>query len=66
MCQMKYRVFVDEMPHLEIILHHKISNANRPNRIVETQSIVEFNGNWISGQDSFQADVPAALVILGG
>ena len=39
--------------------------SDRPNRIVQTQSIDDFIGNWTSGQDSFQANPPnAALVVL--
>jgi len=39
--------------------------SNRPDRIVATQSIQDFIGNWTSGQDSFQLDPPnAALVVL--
>jgi hypothetical protein len=39
--------------------------SDRPNRIVATQSIQDFIGNWTAGQDSFEADPPnAALVII--
>ena len=39
--------------------------SNRPDRIVATQSIQDFIGNWTSAQDRFQVDPPnAALVIL--
>ena len=39
--------------------------SDRPNRIVQTQTIDDFIGNWTSGQDSFQANPPnAALVVL--
>jgi hypothetical protein len=41
--------------------------SDRPNRIVQAQSIDDFIGNWSSGSVSFQADPPnAALVILAG
>jgi hypothetical protein len=39
--------------------------SDRPNRIVVTQTIQDFVGNWTSGEDSFQVDPPnAALVVF--
>lgn len=39
--------------------------SDRPNRIVDTQSIQEFIGNWTQGEDSFEIDPPnAALTFL--
>jgi hypothetical protein len=39
--------------------------SDRPNRIVDTQSIQEFIGNWTQGDDSFEIDPPnAALTFL--
>lgn len=39
--------------------------SDRPTRIVQTQTIDDFIGNWTSGQDSFQANPHnAALVVL--
>lgn len=39
--------------------------SDRPDRIVVTQSIDDFIGNWTEGKDSFQVDPPnAALVTL--
>ena len=39
--------------------------SDRPDRIVVTQTIQDFVGNWTSGDDSFQVNPPnAALVIL--
>lgn len=38
--------------------------SDRPNRIVITQSIQDFVGNWTSGDDSFQVDPPNAALIL--
>ncbi|MDP9489807.1 MAG: hypothetical protein M3P28_06375 [Thermoproteota archaeon] len=39
--------------------------SDRPNRIVDTQSIHEFIGNWTQGEDSFEIDPPnAALTFL--
>jgi hypothetical protein len=38
--------------------------SDRPNRIVITQSMQDFVGNWTSGNDSFQVDPPNAVVIL--
>jgi hypothetical protein len=41
--------------------------SNRPDRIVVTESINDFVGNWTEGKDSFQLDPPnAALVTLVG
>lgn len=41
--------------------------SDRPNRIVDTQSIQEFIGNWTQGDDSFEIDPPnAALTFLEG
>lgn len=39
--------------------------SDRPERIVDTQSIQEFIGNWTEGEDSFKIDPPnAALTFL--
>lgn len=39
--------------------------SDRPDRIVDTQSIQEFIGNWTQGEDSFEIDPPnAALTFL--
>jgi hypothetical protein len=39
--------------------------SDRPDRIVATQTIQDFIGNWTIGEDSFQVDPPnAALVVL--
>ena len=39
--------------------------SERPNRIVQTQTVDNFIGNWTRGQDSFQLNPPnAALVML--
>jgi len=38
--------------------------SDRPNRIVATQSIQDFIGNWTSGDDSFQVDPPNAALVL--
>lgn len=41
--------------------------SNRPDRIVVTQTMDDFVGNWTEGKDSFQFDPPnAALVLLVG
>lgn len=41
--------------------------SNRPDRIVVTESMNDFVGNWTEGKDSFQLDPPnAALVTLVG
>jgi hypothetical protein len=41
--------------------------SDRPDRIVVTQSMNDFVGNWTEGKDSFQLDPPnAALVTLVG
>ena len=38
--------------------------SDRPNRIILTQSIQDFIGNWTSGDDSFQVDPPNAALVL--
>ena len=38
--------------------------SDRPNRIVVTQSVQDFIGNWTRGDDSFQVDPPNAALIL--
>lgn len=38
--------------------------SERPNRIVLTESLDDFIGNWTIGQDSFQYDPPNAALIL--
>ena len=38
--------------------------SDRPNRIVVTQTIQDFVGNWTSGEDSFQVDPPNAALVL--
>ena len=38
--------------------------SDRPNRIIVTQSIQDFIGNWTSGDDSFQVDPPNAALVL--
>lgn len=38
--------------------------SDRPNRIVVTQSIQDFIGNWTIGDDSFQVDPPNAALVL--
>jgi len=51
--------------HLNDLSNKIILFSNRPDRIVVTQSIQDFIGNWTGGQDSFQKDPPnAALIVL--
>lgn len=38
--------------------------SDRPNRIVVTQSVQDFIGNWTSGDDSFQVNPPNAALVL--
>ena len=50
---------------LDDLANKTILFSDRPNRIVVTQSIQDFVGNWTNGEDSFQVDPPsAALVVL--
>ena len=51
--------------HLNDLADNVILFSDRPNRIVDTQSIQEFIGNWTQGEDSFEIDPPnAALTFL--
>ena len=38
--------------------------SDRPNRIVVTQAIQDFIGNWTASDDSFQVDSPNAALVL--
>ncbi len=50
---------------LDDISNKIILFSDRPNRIVQTQTVDNFIGNWTRGQDSFQLNPPnAALVML--
>lgn len=40
--------------------------SDRPNRMVVTQSVLNFIGNWTRGDDNFQIDPPNAALVLTG